>query len=84
MKHVIVHMPFATSIDEATDALVFMAVDPAIEGVGGAFFGERHPIESSPESRDIDQARRFWELAADLTGCAGPSQLLEEPIASGS
>lgn len=68
MKHVIPHMPFATSMDAATDSLVFMAVDPAIEGVGGAFFGERHPIESSPDSRDIDQARRFWELAAELTG----------------
>jgi hypothetical protein len=45
-----------------------MAVDPSIEGVGGKFFGERHPIESSPESYDLDRARRFWELAADLTG----------------
>jgi hypothetical protein len=61
-------MPFATSVDEATDALVFMALDPSIEGVGGKFFGERHPIESSPESYDLDRARRFWELAAELTG----------------
>jgi hypothetical protein len=61
-------MPFATSVDDAAGALAFMAVDPSIEGVGGQFFGERRPIDSSPESRDIDKARRFWELASALTG----------------
>jgi hypothetical protein len=55
-------------VDEATDALIFVAVDPSIEGVGGKFFGECRPIESSPESYDLERAGRFWELAADLTG----------------
>ena len=68
MKTLLPHMPFATSIDDATDSLVFMAVDPSIEGIGGKFFGERRPIASSPESYDVDRARRFWELAARLTG----------------
>lgn len=68
MTHLMPHLPFATSVDAATDALVFMAVDPSIEGVGGRFFGERQVIESSPQSRDVDQARRFWELAQGLTG----------------
>ncbi len=68
MNHVMPHMPFATSLGAATDSLVFMAVDPTIEGVGGMFFVECHPIESSPDSNDTDHARRFWELAAGLTG----------------
>jgi NAD(P)-dependent dehydrogenase (short-subunit alcohol dehydrogenase family) len=68
MQHVMPRMPFATSVDEATDALMFVAVDPSIEGVGGKFFGECRPIESSPESYDLERAERFWELAADLTG----------------
>lgn len=68
MLYVMPHMPFATSVDSATDSLVFMAVDRSIEGVGGEFFGERNVIESSPQSRDDDQARRFWELAQHLTG----------------
>jgi NAD(P)-dependent dehydrogenase (short-subunit alcohol dehydrogenase family) len=33
MQHVMPRMPFATSVREATDSLVFMAVDPSIEGV---------------------------------------------------
>jgi hypothetical protein len=68
MSYVMPHMPFATSVDAATDSFVFMAVDPSLEGVGGKFFGERHPIESSPQSRDVDQSRRFWDLAERLTG----------------
>jgi retinol dehydrogenase-12 len=68
MQVVLPHMPFAVSVDAAAEALAFMAVDPSIEGAGGQFFGECRPIESSPESRDIGRARRFWELAAALTG----------------
>jgi len=67
MSFVMPHMPFATSVDAATDSFVFMAVDPSLEGVGGKFFGEQHPIESSPQSRDTEQSQRFWELAERLT-----------------
>ena len=71
MTHLMPHMPFATSVDTATESLTFMAVDPTLDGVGGKFFGERHPIQSSPESLDVDRAQRFWQLAADLTGFHG-------------
>lgn len=67
MSSVMPHMPFATSVDAATDSFVFMALDPSLEGVGGEFFGEQHPIESSPQSRDTEQSQRFWELAERLT-----------------
>ena len=68
LLHVLPHLSFATSVDAATDALVFVAVDPSLDGVGGAFFGERHPIQSSPESHDTALARRFWDMASRLTG----------------
>jgi retinol dehydrogenase 12 len=67
MSWVMPHLPFATSVDAATDSFVFMALDPSLEGVGGKFFGEQHPIESSPQSRDTDQTQRLWELAKRLT-----------------
>jgi retinol dehydrogenase-12 len=68
MAHVLPHMPFATSIDAATDSFVFMALDPSLDGIGGKFFGEKHEIKSSPESCDLGKAKRFWELASQLTG----------------
>lgn len=72
MTTVLPHMPFAVSVEAAADSFAFMAVDPSIEGVGGRFFGECRPIDSSPESRDVEKARRFWELAAGLTEAPGP------------
>ena len=71
MTHLMPHLPFATSVDAATESLAYMALNPSLDGVGGKFYGERHPIESSPESLDIDRAQRFWKLAADLTGFHG-------------
>lgn len=68
MRHVLVHLPFAQSVDGATDSFVFMATDPALEGVTGKFYGEAQPLESSPESRDEAKARRFWDWAARVTG----------------
>jgi retinol dehydrogenase-12 len=68
MRTLLPHMSFATSIAAASDSLVFMATDPTLDGVTGRFYGEMHQIESSPESHDADRARRFWELAAGLTG----------------
>ena len=70
MTHLMPHMPFATSVDAATDSLVYMAVDPSLDGVGGKFYGERRPIESSAQSHDVDQARRFWDLAQRLTAAS--------------
>ena len=63
MQIALPRMPFAVSVDAAADALALVAVDPSIEGVGGRFFAERRPIDSSPESYDVDKARRFWEIA---------------------
>jgi NAD(P)-dependent dehydrogenase (short-subunit alcohol dehydrogenase family) len=68
MRTLLPHMSFATSIAAASDSLVFMATDPTLDGVTGRFFGEMHPIQSSQESHDADKARRFWALAAGLTG----------------
>lgn len=70
LRHVLVHMPFATSVDAATDSLAFMAVDPSLQGKGGCFFGEKKELVSSPDSYDVDKAQRFWALASHLTGLA--------------
>jgi retinol dehydrogenase-12 len=72
MRTVLVRMPFAVSVDAATDSLAFMAVDPSLNGVTGAFYGEQHPIESSPDSHDEAKAARFWALAEELTGLRWP------------
>ena len=68
MRHVLPHLSFTTTIDEASDSFVFMATDTGVAKKGGRFFGEKKEIASSPDSHDAEKARRFWELASRLTG----------------
>jgi NAD(P)-dependent dehydrogenase (short-subunit alcohol dehydrogenase family) len=68
MRTVMPLMPFAHSIDEATDTFAMACTDPKLEGTSGKFFGESKPIESSPESHDAAKAKRLWNLGNDLLG----------------
>ena len=68
MAHVVPRMPFATRADAAADSFVFMALDPSLDGVGRKLFGEKHESSPNPESYDLGKAKRFWELASQLTG----------------
>ncbi|WP_102126564.1 SDR family NAD(P)-dependent oxidoreductase [Deinococcus planocerae] len=60
-------LPFARSLDEATDTYVYLATSPAMRGVGGRFYGESQAISSSPDSYDEEKARRLWALSEELT-----------------
>jgi retinol dehydrogenase-12 len=44
MQVALPHMPFASPLDAAVDALAPMAVDPSIEAAAGQFFGQGRPI----------------------------------------
>ncbi|MFZ5443055.1 MAG: SDR family NAD(P)-dependent oxidoreductase [Myxococcota bacterium] len=68
MKHVLVHAPFAASVEQAVDSFCFMALDPSLEGVGGRFYGEQQALEPSADARDEAKAKRFWEYASGLVG----------------
>lgn len=71
MTAVLPHLPFARSVDEAVDSFTFMALDPSLARVSGRFYGEKEVLEPSPDSRDLEKARRFWDLALRETG-TGP------------
>ena len=47
MQVVLPHMPFATPLDAAVDALALMAVDQSIEAAAGQSFGQGRPIALS-------------------------------------
>lgn len=68
LRHVLAHLPFARSVDEAVESFVFMALDASLVQVGGKFYGEKTAIASSPESLDVSKAAQFWELATRATG----------------
>jgi len=68
MRHVLAHMPFARSVEQAASSLAWMATDPSLEGVGGKYFSDCVEQRSSEDSRDPALAARFWALACALVG----------------
>lgn len=74
MTHVMPHLPFATRLDDAIDALCFTALDAALDETTGGFWAEKKPFPSSPQSHSVDDARRFWAWAEQVTA-SGPWDL---------
>lgn len=68
MRHVLAHMPFARSVEQAASSLAWMATDPALAGVGGKYFTDLAELRSSDDSRDPALAGRFWRLACECVG----------------
>jgi retinol dehydrogenase 12 len=60
---IMTRMPFARSLEQASDSYIFAATDPAIEGVGGKFIVDGKEQHSSDDSYDEEKARRLWELS---------------------
>jgi retinol dehydrogenase-12 len=69
MRHIMPHMPFATRVEDAVASLAFMACDPALDDVTGAFYADQRPLAASAAARDVGLQERFWALAAQLAGC---------------
>ena len=55
----------------AAAAIAPLALAPQFEGQTGRFFTDGHEIDAPPYTRDPQVARRFWDVAASLTGLGG-------------
>lgn len=62
--------PFVLTPEQGAETSVFLAADPAVEGVSGKYFVKRRPRRSSRRSYDLGLARRLWDVSAALTGLA--------------
>jgi hypothetical protein len=63
-------MSFATSVPVAAEHLADMATGPALAGLSGTYWEDGARVESSPESRDPERARRFFDWACARVGVA--------------
>ncbi len=48
--------------------VVYLATSPDVEGISGKYFYECHSIQSSPESSNIENGERLWQLSESLSG----------------
>lgn len=68
LRYVLPHMRFATSIATAAANIAELAAGPALEGKSGTYWEDGAQIDSSPESRDPEKARRFFDWACARLG----------------
>lgn len=68
MKHLMPHMPFATTLDDSADGLAKLYGGTPLPEPGGRYFQRWVPTPSSEQSLDEAQAERFWRWACERAG----------------
>lgn len=56
------------SPEQGAATVLYVATSPEIEGVSGKYFFDNVARDSAPVSYDEEQARRLWEISAELAG----------------
>lgn len=59
---------FFLSPARGAETSIYLASSPDVEGVTGKYFIKQAEVESSPESYDLEVAKRLWDVSAKLTG----------------
>lgn len=59
---------FLTSTDDGARTSLHLAADPQVAGVSGKYFSGLKPVTPKPAGRDMDAARRLWEVSEALVG----------------
>lgn len=65
---IMTRMPFARSLEQASDSYMIAATDPGFEGVGGKFIVDGKEKRSSDDSYDEQKARHLWEMSWEWCG----------------
>jgi NAD(P)-dependent dehydrogenase (short-subunit alcohol dehydrogenase family) len=58
--------PFSLTVEEGARTPIYLATDPAVEGVTGRYFVKGQPARSSPASYDQELAKRLWDATEAL------------------
>lgn len=62
---------FILSPEQGARTSIFLASDPAVEGVSGEYFSNCKKASSTRQARDDAAAERLWAMSADMTGLKG-------------
>ncbi|HSQ27070.1 MAG TPA: SDR family NAD(P)-dependent oxidoreductase [Anaerolineales bacterium] len=66
--HIMTRMPFARSLDQASEAYLAVATDPCFANMGGRFIVDGEDTPSSEESYEEEKAKKLWELSRKWCG----------------
>ncbi|MDE2450380.1 MAG: SDR family oxidoreductase [Gammaproteobacteria bacterium] len=62
---------FALSPEEGARTMVYLASSPQVTGHNGGYYDRCAPAEPSREAQSDADARRLWDLSAQITGIGG-------------
>lgn len=62
--------PLQKSPAKGAETSIYLASSPEVEGVTGRYFVDKKIAESSPESHDVQLAKRLWEVSEKLAKLA--------------
>ena len=63
--------PFMLSPADGARTSIFLASSPDVTALSGLYFAKMREARCSRAARDVDAARRLWQVSAELTGLAG-------------
>jgi NAD(P)-dependent dehydrogenase (short-subunit alcohol dehydrogenase family) len=59
--------PFALNAEQGAQTSIYVASDPSVEGITGAYWVKCAPVSPSDAALDDVAARRLWEVSEQLT-----------------
>ena len=65
---------FARKPDKGAETLVWLADSPEVSHISGAYFVDERVVRPSPAARDMDQARRLWDVSEGMLTAAAPGR----------
>jgi NAD(P)-dependent dehydrogenase (short-subunit alcohol dehydrogenase family) len=60
--------PFILTAKKGAATSIYLASDPSVEGVTGKYFVKRKPVETTQAAQDKQNAKRLWDVSAELVG----------------
>jgi retinol dehydrogenase-14 len=64
------YRPFFLSVAKGTSFVEALVVRPDLDGVTGAYFEKARQVAPARAARDVESARRLWEVSSRMVGLA--------------
>lgn len=58
---------FLKTPEQGAETSIYLATSPRVDGVSGEYYADCRPSPSSPESQNMEVAKKLWDLSLELT-----------------
>ena len=65
--------PFSRTPEKGADTLVWLVESSEVAGQSGGYYVDRRQVDPSAAARDLEVARRLWQLSEEQVGVSAPA-----------